>query len=179
MTSSRLVHQNNMPSSSMQVAAFRNSLSVWWQYRQSTLKEQPRRRSLCQWPPRNMWIYSLRKSPWNYHPPDLTITPLNSRACSYSNKPRLTHWTPLNIKPTKSLSKNTLRQENFPFKIPSGHTALLHQKEGSWEIMPLPRLPVSQQPYYQEHLFPPPCLWPCQQTMRIINLHQVQNTMGI
>ena len=40
--------------------------------------------------------------------------------------------------------KTSQDKENLPFKISPGCTNLFHQKEGSWEIMPLPRLPVSQ-----------------------------------
>ena len=66
-----------------------------------------------------MKMYSLRKSPQNYHPLDHTTMPSNSRTHSYLKKPRLTHSTPSNIKPARNLLKNTSRQEksspwNFP-----------------------------------------------------------------
>ena len=118
MTPSRLGHQNSMPSSSMQVAVFRNLSSNRQQYQQSLLREQQRRRLLYQEPSENMWMYSPRKLPWNYHPPNLITMPLNSRTSSYPNKPRLTHWTLLNIKPTKSSLGNISRQGRFSLPNP-------------------------------------------------------------
>ena len=84
----------------------------------SLFKEQPRRRSPCQQPSENIQTYCPRKPSWNYHPSDAMITPSNSRTCSYLNEPRLIHRTSLNIKPARSSSKNTSRQERFPLQNP-------------------------------------------------------------
>ena len=118
MTPSKLGHQNNAPSSSMQVVAFQNLSSNKQWYQQSSLKKQQKRRLPYQWPLENMWMYSPRKPLQNYHPLNLIITPLNSRTRSYPNKLRLIHWTPLNIKPARGSLKNTSRQEKFPLSNP-------------------------------------------------------------
>ena len=63
-------------------------------------------------------MYSLRKPPQNYHPPNHMTTPLNSKTCLSLNKPRSTHSTLSNIKLAKSSLKNTSRPAEFPLPNP-------------------------------------------------------------
>ena len=65
-----------------------------------------------------IYVYSLKKPPWNYHPPDLMITLSNSKTCLCPNDPRLTHSTPSNIKPARSVLMNISRQGRFSLPNP-------------------------------------------------------------
>ena len=82
-------------------------------------------------------MYSPRKLPWNYHPPDHMTTSLNSRTGSSPNKPKPIHSTPLNTKSAKNSLKNISRLEEFPLpNLPKQHCSSLSRRRKSGNYTP-------------------------------------------
>ena len=91
-----------------------------------------------------MKTYSPRKLPQNYHPLNHTTMPSNSRTHSYSNGPKPTCSTPLNIKPAKSLSKNTSKQEKSLLqKLPRPHPSSLSRRRKLGNYVPTKTISTS------------------------------------
>ena len=63
-------------------------------------------------------------------------------------------------------------------QLPTSLSLLLRQEE-RWRTPSLPRLPLCQQTYHLQHLFPFPYFWSCWQTTRCQGLHQVWCSLGV